>query len=151
MVEILERADGHIIGTWGRVMLLVFRERASGPGIDHAQELLRGWADSAAVIISVVPPQPPRPPDAETRAAMERAVRDPIPGLKGAGTLYEGSGFIAAAIRSAVSRLQRLRTGESLRFFRTTNEAAAWAAELLQAPSITGQKLAAAIAEVREG
>ena len=150
-VQILEKTDTHSIATWGRVMLLVWNARSTGPGIDSAHAHLRGWAKGSSVLINVVPPQPARPPDEETRAAMERATQDPIPGLRGVGTIYEGGGFIAAAIRSLVSRLQLLRKGETMRFFRTPEEAALWAAQTLGAPGLSGEGLAEAIRQARAG
>ncbi len=150
-VQILEKTDTHTIATWGRVMLLVWSARSTGPGIDSAHAHLRGWAKGASVLINVVPPQPARPPDEETRAAMERATQDPVPGLCGVGTIYEGGGFIAASIRSLVARMQLLKKGETMRFFRTPAEAAVWAAQTLGAPGLTAEGLTEAIRQARAG
>jgi hypothetical protein len=153
-VEVREKTDDHTIATWGRVVLLVFSRRASAQGITGVHAFLRAWAPTqvgGVVLVSVVSPQPPKPPDDETRAAMAHATANPVPGMMGAGTLYEGGGFIAASIRAMVSRLQLLRTGERLVFFRSTDEAAAWAAETLAAKELTGEGLAEAIRTVRAG
>lgn len=148
-VQILEKTDTYVIATWGRVMLLVWSARSTGPGIDAAHKHLRSWAKGASVLLNVVPPQPARPPDEPTRQAMERATQDPIPGVRGVGTIYEGGGFIAASIRALVSRMQLLKKGETMRFFRTSHEAAVWAAQTLGAPGLSAEGLDAAIREAR--
>ncbi len=152
-VEVQEKAEGYTIATWGRVALLLFSRRATAQGITRVHAFLGGWAPKQAggvALVSVVAPQPPKPPDDETRAALAHATAHPVPGMRGAGTLYEGDGFIAASIRAMVSRLQLLRTGERLVFFRSADEAAAWAAALLGSREITGPGLAEAIQKARE-
>lgn len=149
-VQILEKNDSYTIATWGRVMLLIWQSRSTAQGLDALQAHLRAWAKSSAVVLNVVPPQPARPPDQATRDAMDRAARNPVPGVLGVATLYEGGGFIGASIRLLVSRLRLLRTGEAMRFFRNTDEAALWAAQTLGAPSLRGDSLAAALREARE-
>ncbi len=152
-VEVLERTDDYTIASWERMVFLVWASRATGSGIDRVHAVLQDFAPrhpAGVALLNVVPPQPTRPPDELTRAALERASRNPVPGVKGIGTLYEGSGFIAASVRSVVARVQFVRTGERLHFFGKPEEAAAWAATLLAA-EITGDTLAEAIRQVREG
>lgn len=152
-VEVLERAEGYTIALWGPVELLVWNQRSSAQGIDHAYAALAARAGAHAggmVLVNVVPRQPTRPPDEETRAAMRRAMASPVPALRGVCTIHEGEGFVAASIRALVARLAMSRAGVPFRFFRDANEAAAWAAELLRAPGIDGARLGKAIQEARE-
>lgn len=152
-VEVLERSDGYTIAVWGGVMILLWRDQPSGAGIDRVQELLgvrAGLHHGGLVLVNVIPPRPPRPPDDATRAAMDRAAQHRVPGVKGVATIHEGGGFIGASIRALVSRMSLLRRGEPLRFFGSPAEAAAWAAELLGAPGVTGEGLAEAIRAARE-
>jgi hypothetical protein len=149
-VEILERTDTFTIGIFRRVLLLVWSGRNSALGVERSHAHFRQLKGQAGVILSVVAPRPTGPPEDDTRAALDRVRNHPVPGLLGVATLYEGSGFVAAAIRAIVTRIRQPGQGGATRFFRSGEEAASWAAELLRQPELTGQALANAIREVRE-
>ncbi len=152
-VEVVERTDGFCVAGWSRVLLLVFRERSTAQGVERLHAVARTWAAARpqpVVLLTVVPPQPARPPDDAMRAALRRAVLDPSPRVAGVGTLFEGSGFIAAFVRALMSRLQRHSARVPMRVFRTAAEAADWASDLLRDPGISGERLTAAIRAARE-
>ncbi len=151
-VQFLERTDEFCVAAWGRLLLLVFRERSTAPGVQRLHTHARSFAAArpdGVVLLTVVPPQPARPPDDAMRAALRRAVLDPAPGVAGVGTLFEGSGFIAAFVRALMSGLQRHSRRLPMRVFRTADEAAGWASGLLRDPGISGERLAEAIRAAR--
>ncbi|AUX46882.1 hypothetical protein SOCE26_083910 [Sorangium cellulosum] len=154
-VELLERADGYVVATWRRLMLLVWRGQASVAGVERSRVLFQPWAarqPGGAAFLIVVPRQRTGPPDAETRAAMQRAASAPGGYLKGMATLIEAEGFIAASVRALMMRLQPRGTqGPAPVFFRTSAEVAAWAAAVLQDREVAPEELAEAIRVVREG
>lgn len=154
-VEILEKAEAYTVAVWRRMMLLVWRGETRAIGIDRSQALFRQWAEQqpgGAALLVVVPRQPPGPPDEQTRAAMARAMKKASPSLRGMGTLLEAEGFIAASVRALLSRLHhRHAHGIAPKVFRTPEEVAPWAAELLADPEITAGGLAEAIRVAREG
>jgi len=153
-VEVLERTDVYIVAVWRRLMLLIWRGQTRAVGIDRSQLLFRQWGERqprGAAMLVVVPRQPPGPPDDETRAAMARAMGNPSPALRGVGTFLEAQGFIAATVFAIVSRIhQKHAVGMAPKLFRTVEEGAAWAAEVLGDPEITPATLAAAIGGARE-
>jgi hypothetical protein len=154
-VEVLERAETHVVAVWRRTMLLIWRGQTCASGIERSQALFREWAGKqpgGAALLVVVPRQPPGPPDEATRAAMTHAMQNPSPALRGMGTLLEAEGFIAASVRALVSRMhQKHARGMAPKMFRTPEEAAPWAAELLGDPEVTAARLAEAIREARAG
>ncbi len=149
-VEILERTGAFTIAIFGRVLLLVWSGRNSALGIERSHAHFRELKGRAGVILSVLGPRPMGPPDDDTRAALDRVRSHPIRGLLGVATLYEGSGFLAAAIRAIVTRIRQPAQGEATRFFRSAGEAASWASGLLGQPELTGQALAGAIRKSRQ-
>ncbi|HYD42521.1 MAG TPA: hypothetical protein VEB43_16965 [Anaeromyxobacter sp.] len=154
-VEVLEKTELYAVAVWRRVMLLVWRGQIRAAGVDGSQALFRAWVHErpgAAALLVVVPRQPPGPPDEETRAAMARASEDPPVALAGTATLLEAHGFIAATVRSIISRVYRRHArGLGVKVFCAVEEAAPWAAELLGDPAITPEGLAAAIRVARAG
>ncbi len=152
-IEVLERADEFCVAAWGRIMLLAFRRRSTAEGVQRLHALAGPWArgrPGGVVLLNVVPPQPLRPPDEAMRAALRRAVLSPSPGISGVGTIFEGSGFVAAFVRALMSGLQRHSGRVPMRVFRTPAEAAGWAAGLLREPALSGERLAEAIRAVRD-
>ncbi|WP_438008243.1 hypothetical protein WME89_05740 [Sorangium sp. So ce321] len=154
-VELLEQTDVYVVATWRRLMLLVWRRQASVAGVERSRALFQPWAArqlGGAAFLVVVPPQRTGPPDEATRAAMQRAASAPGGYLKGMATLIEAEGFIAASVRALMMRLQARGTqGLAPNIFRTTAEAAAWVAAVLQDPEVTPEKLEEAIRVAREG
>lgn len=154
-VEVLEKTDVYIVAVWRRMMLLIWRGPIQAAGIDRSQALFHAWAEGqpgGAALFVVVPRQPPGPPDDEMRAAMARAMATRPEVLRGMGTLLEAHGFIAATVRSIISRtFQRHARGMSLNIFCAPDEAALWAAELLGDPAITTEALTDAIRAARAG
>src|SRR5512142_905254 len=152
-VEILERTEDFSIAGWGRVLLLVFRTRSTAQGIERLHALAPSWAaarSGGVVLLNVVPPQPARPPDEAMRAALRRAVEDGSPGVLGVGTIFEGSGFVAAFVRALMSGLQRHSGRLPMRVFRGAPEAAGWAAHVLDGGQISAAGLSEAIRAVRQ-
>jgi hypothetical protein len=153
-VEVLERTDVYVVAVWRRLMLLVWRGQTRAAGIDRSHALFRQWGErqpGGAAMLVVVPRQPPGPPDDETRAAMARASGNPSPALRGIGTLLEAQGFIAATVFAIVSRIHQKHAGAMApKLFRTVDEGAAWASEVLGDPEITPATLAGAIGGARE-
>ncbi len=151
-VELLERTEDFSVAGWGRVLLLVFRTRSTAEGIERLHALAPSWAAAppgGVVLLNVVPPQPVRPPDEAMRAALRRAIQDGSPEVAGVGTIFEGSGFVAAFVRALMAGLQRHSGGLPMRVFRSAAEAAGWAAELVDGPEITADGLSEAIRAVR--
>lgn len=153
--ELLERTDGtdgYVVAVWRRLMLLVWRGKASAAGIDRSRELCARWSASqpgGVVFVVVLPRQRTGPPDEESRAAMQRAARSPSSWhLRGTATLVESEGFIASSVRSI---MMALTTGRAPNVFRTTGELATWAATLLKDPELTAAGLAEAIRVARDG
>ncbi len=150
-VELLERTDGYAVAAWRRLMLLVWRGQATATGIERSRALFQPWVErqpGGGAFLIVVPNQRVPPPDEQTRAAMARTAREPDGPYLGMATLIEAEGFIAASVRSIMTRLQG---GKTSKVVRTTDEAATWAAELLADPGLTGEGLAAAIRTAQEG
>lgn len=154
-VEVLEKTELYVVAVWRRVMILVWRGQIRAMGIDRSQVLFRAWVHErpgAAALLVVVPRQPPGPPDEDTRAAMARASEDLPAALAGTATLLEAHGFIAATVRSIISRVsQRHARGLGVKVFCAADDAALWAAELLADPAITTEGLAEAIRAARAG
>jgi len=154
-VEVLEKTELYVVAVWRRVMMLIWRGQIRAMGVDRSQSLFRAWVHERpgpAALLVVVPRQPPGPPDEETRASMVRASEDPPAALAGTATLLEAHGFIAATVRSILSRVyQRHARGLAVKVFCAPDEAALWAAELLADPAITPEGLAGAIRAAREG
>ncbi|WP_437486794.1 hypothetical protein WME75_04530 [Sorangium sp. So ce1014] len=149
--ELLERTDAYVVAVWRRLMLLVWRGKASAAGIDRSRELFDRWAANqpgGAGFLVVLPLQPTGPPDEESRAAMQRAARSPSRHLRGTATLVEAEGFIAASVRSIMMRLQ---SRQAPNLFRTADEVATWAAALLEDPELTPAGVAEAIRVARAG
>lgn len=154
-VEVLEQTELYVVAVWRRVMMLLWRGQIRAVGVDRSHLLFRAWVHErpgAAALLVVVPRQPPGPPDDETRAAMARACEDPPAALAGTATLLEAHGFIAATVRSILSRVyQRHARRLGVKVFCAADEAALWAAELLRDPAITSEGLAEAIRTARAG
>lgn len=151
-VEILERTEEFCIAGWGGVLLLVFRTRSTAQGVDRLHALTPSWAAArpgGVVLLNVVPPQPARPPDEAMRAALRRAVQDQSPEVMGVGTIFEGSGFVAAFVRAVMSGLQ-WHASMPMRVFRSSAEAAGWVAHLLDSREVTAAGLSEAIRTVRQ-
>ncbi len=153
-VQVLERTDAYSIATWRRLMLLIWRAEASAAGVERSRRFFQPWAESlpgGAAFLVVVPGQRVRPPDDETRAAMERTSSAPTGPFKGMATLIEAEGFIAASVRSLMTRLLTARMrGATPCFFRTVADTAAWASKLLEDPEITAAGLEQAIRQARQ-
>ncbi len=150
-VELLEQTDGYAVAAWRRLMLLVWRGQATVAGIERSQALFQPWVErqpGGGAFLIVVPAKRVPPPDEATRAAMARTAREPGGAFKGMATLIEAEGFIAASVRSIMTRLQG---GKSTRVVRTTDEAAAWASGLLDDAGLTGEGLAEAIRIAAQG
>jgi hypothetical protein len=134
-------------------MLLVWRGQSSAQGIERSRELFDPWAEELGRPVSfliVTQPAQRVPPDAATRAAMQRAMSKVSSQLMGMATLIEDEGFVAASIRAVMTRLHS--SGDvAPKFLRTTDEAAAWARELLQDPELSRSGLEQAIRLAREG
>jgi hypothetical protein len=144
-VELLEKTDSYAVATWRRLMLLVWRGQANVAGVERSQALFQPWVEQlpgGGALLIIVPHLRVPPPDEATRAAMERTAREPGGSYRGMATLIEAEGFIAASIRSIMTRL---RGGKHTKVIRTMDEAAAWAAELLEDPGLTAEGLAEAI------
>ncbi|WP_437799146.1 hypothetical protein [Sorangium sp. So ce693] len=149
--ELLERTDGYVVAVWRRLMLLVWRDKASAAGIDRSREHFARWSASqpdGAVFVVVLPRHLTGPPDEASRAAMQRAARSPSRHLRGTATLVESEGFIASSVRSI---MMALTTGRAPNVFRTIGELATWAATLLKDPELTAAGLAEAIRVARKG
>jgi len=153
-VEILERTDVYVVATWRRIMLLVWRAQANVAGIERSRKFFESWArelPGGAVFVVVIPRPRTRPPDEETRAAMERVSAAPEGFYRGTATLIEAEGFIAASVRAIMMRLQAHGVqGLPPNIFRTPAEVAAWAVDILADPGVTGERLAEAIRVARE-
>ena len=150
-VELLERTDAYVVAVWRRIMLLVWRGHATAAGIERSRELFGRWAagyPGGAAFVVVLPRQGTGPPDEASRAAMERAASSASRYLRGTATLVESEGFIAASVRSLMTRLYTRRAPN---VFRTAAEVAAWAAALLGDPELTPAGVAEAIRVAREG
>lgn len=153
-VELLERTEVYVVATWRRLMLLVWRGQANVAGVERSRAFFQAWAErqeGGAAFLVVVPRERTRPPDEETRAAMQRVASTRGESLKGIATLIEAEGFVAASVRIIMMRLQtRGRQGPAPIFFRTPAEVATWAAALLQDEEVTPGRLAEAIRLARE-
>ncbi len=148
-VDVIERTDAYAIVAWRRLMLLVWRGPATAAGVERSRALFQPWVAGQAgggALLVVIPGRQSRPPDAETRAAMERTASDPEGPFKGMGTLIEAEGFVAATVRSVMTRL---RHASAATVFRTVDETAAWAAQLLGDRELTAAGLQAAIGVAR--
>lgn len=150
-VELLERTDAYVVAAWRRLMMLVWKGQASAAGIDRSSALFRPWAErhpEGVAFLIVVTTQRTQPPDEQTRAAMERTRRVPEGPFRGMATLIEAEGFVAATVRSIMTRLQG---GGGGKVFRTVDEVAAWGAALLDDPGFTAEGFAEALRTARQG
>lgn len=149
-VEQLERTDAYVVAGWRRLMLLLWCGPPTAAGVERSHALFGRWVEGqpdGGAFLVVVPGERPGPPDAETRAAMERTARSVSPRLKGIATLHEAEGFIAASVRAVMTGLH---TGGPPKVFRSTADAAAWASALLGDPELTAAALTAAIRTARD-
>jgi hypothetical protein len=149
--ELLESTDGYVILIWRRLMLLVWRGIATAPGIERSRALFEQWLQTqhrGGAFLIVVPGDRTPPPDDATRAAMERTASSPSGLFRGMATLIEAEGFIAASVRSIMTRLHPRDAGAPCVFSRPT-DAAAWASSLLADPEITSAGLMEAIRTAR--
>lgn len=94
------------IGFYGRVCLLSWSHAATTSGIERNQAVLESWLrrggrDFAQLVH--IPPSARTPPSEATRAAMNRCMAALSPHVRCLVMVYEGSGFVAATIRSVVS------------------------------------------------
>ncbi len=148
-LELMERADGYALAAWRRLMLIVWRGQATAAGIERSRAVFEPWAmrqkGSTAMLI-VVPGRLTRPPDEETRTAMQRSASSPAGSFRGMATLIEAEGFIAASARAVMARIHG---AGPTKVFRTVDEAAAWAAALLDDAELTPPGLAEAIRVAR--
>jgi hypothetical protein len=150
-LELLERTVECTIVGWRRLMLVVWHDQATASGILRSRTLFEPWATrqpGGAAILVVVPAKLTRPPDEAARRAMVASTRAPEGIFRGMGTLLEAEGFIAASARAIVARIHRFDVAN---IFRTVDEAAAWAARVLDDPGHTAEGLAAAIRTARGG
>jgi hypothetical protein len=151
--EALERTEQYVVTVSRRIMLLVWQGKASADGIERSRSLFVEWVKDhprGAVFVVVVPAKRTRAPDDETVKAMHRTANSPHPRCKGTATLLEAEGFIAASVRSIMTRLHGGGGNErAANVFGTTAEVAAWAAELLDDPEISGAFLDEGIAMAR--
>ena len=150
-VERLECADEYAVSVWRRLMLLVWLDKANTVGIERSRVLFDEWVKDqphGALFLVVVPGQRTRAPDDKTRRAMTLAASTRHPRCLGIATLLEAQGFIAASVRSIMTRLH---AGGGANVFGSTAEAASWAAPLLLDSAITSAALAEAIRASREG
>jgi hypothetical protein len=148
--ELLEQADAYAVATWRRLMLLVWLSQASAAGIARSQALFEAWAKrhpQGAALLVVIPGQLTRPPDEEARSAMQRTAAAPEGPFRGMATLIEAEGFIAATVRSIMTRIQG---GRPARVFGNAHDAAVWAAALLEDPELTPDGLSGAIGAARQ-
>jgi hypothetical protein len=147
-IELLERTDGYVVAVCRRLMLLIWRGQATAVGIERAHALFDRWAKNqtgGAAFLVVIPNQNTDPPDAEARAAMRRTANSPSPHLRGTATLIEAEGFIAATVRSVMTRFH----GGAVNF-QSVPEASKWVATLLNDPVFTPAFLSDAIRAARE-
>jgi hypothetical protein len=147
-LEVLERNDTYVIAAWRRLFLLLWLGKPSVAGIERSRILFDGWAKNhpkGAAFLIVVPPEQSGAPDEKIRQAMQRTSLSPSGQLKGMATLFQAEGFIAAAVRSAMTRLNILREKDATNLFGTVAAAAAWAAALLNDPELSAADLKEAI------
>lgn len=150
-IALLEQTDTYVVATWRRLMMLVWKGQANAIGIDRSSALFRPWVErqaAGAAFLIVVSTQRTKPPDEETRAAMKRTRRVPDGTFRGVATLIEAEGFVAATVRSIMTRLHG---GGGVKVFRTVDEVADWGAELLEDPGFTTEGIAEALRAAREG
>ncbi|MGC4067183.1 MAG: hypothetical protein QM784_21590 [Polyangiaceae bacterium] len=149
--EILEGSEDYVVLVWRRLMLLAWRGTANAKGIERSRVLFEQWLQTqprGGAFLIVVPDERTPPPDAETRAAMQRTASSPLGPFKGMATLIEAEGFIAASVRSIMMRLQPREAGAPAVFGKPA-DAAAWAAGLLEDPEITTAGLMEALRTAR--
>jgi len=78
-----------------------------------------------------------KPPSEEIRADIKRAIAQAGPHLRGLAQVVEGTGFGAAAKRSALSVITLVaRFPFPIKIFSTRREAAFWVKEMLSDPSL---------------
>jgi hypothetical protein len=149
--ELLEGSEDYVVLAWRRLMLLAWRGTANVKGVERSRELFEQWLQAQSrggAFLIIVPDERTPPPDAETRAAMQRTASSPIGPFKGMATLIEAQGFIAASVRSIMMRLHPREAGAPA-VFNKPADAAAWASGLLDDPEITTAGLMEAIRTAR--
>lgn len=138
----------NLIVTFGRnepsiALLDNFVDSAKRLRVSHAKLVAMIVIESAA-----------KPPSDEIRAATSRALHSVGPDMLAMAHVIEGKGFVAAALRGAVTTLSLLnRFPFPIHAFGEVDEAASWLSERLQAAqagTLTSHAIAAAARVARE-
>jgi hypothetical protein len=141
VLEGLERTEDCAIAIWDRLVLVRWRVNVTARGLARAHERVATLVEArgGAVLFSIVPPECSGPPSPEAQRAVREATATLVAGLQGVGIVFEGSGFLAAAIRALTLRLGggAQASGGRVQVFRTLEDAARWAEKRLGPPDLS--------------
>lgn len=147
-VDLLARTDTYVIAAWRRLLMLIWRGEANAVGIEHSRIVFDHWVKAyprGAAFLVVVQAQHAKPPNEETREAMHKTAVSPSVGLRGMGTLILAEGFLAASVRSIMTRLNVLIGSNATNLFETPGKAADWVIQVTGDSEVSSVKLAKAI------
>ena len=132
----IEHVDGRsVIGAWNNVFVMVFRDVPSADWLRLAGEREAAFAarhPEGFVVLAVLPSMLLNLPS-DVRDEAERLSRHRSPYLQAIALVIEGTGFVAAAVRSVASGISMLsRDKTPMRTFNNVEPASAWIATFLE-------------------
>jgi hypothetical protein len=151
-VDVLDRGESHLFGTWHDVFVTVWRGRATLDALkrvgQYQAQLEKRFPDGycALAVLSMASLRM----DAEMRAEATRLTNNPGPGLKAIAQVIQGTGLGAATTRMVASGLMLVRkTKVPSKLFDDVPTAVRWLMPHLRSPAAerltTPNELATAI------
>jgi hypothetical protein len=144
-LRVLEVDKDHAMGTWGNMLIIVWRGITYIPTIERCMvamsELIAAYP--AGIGLLQVAEMTAKPPDGAVRAAVARMLASGRDHVTSSSLVYSGTGFWMAACRAFVTGLTLLsRPGFPHEVFATVDEAANWHARLIPRADgrFTGQR-----------
>lgn len=152
---VIESTPDHVIGTLENVSFHVWRHRtlaAAVPAVIEAFARARGQGGGRFANVGIVEANAPLP-ESEVRSQLARLMRDAGEEIVASSMTFEGTGFRAAAVRSAVMGLSLMaRQPYPHRIFASVGEATDWLVSQMrrrQAPSPPSSTIRRAIRRLR--
>lgn len=127
--EILSRGSNLTVATWRNLFVIVWRGVVTLSAVEHADALLKRFAEtvSGRIVVMIVIEERTPPPGLHTRNATVGVLRRMAPRILCLPVICEGQGFLASAQRAAIAGMNLiLRYPYPHKTFATVDEAAEW-------------------------
>ena len=110
MTVVRVSTQDHVIATWDRVMILIFRVESTMAAVRDAQGVFDNLAHehSGGVFLLTIVERDARMPSVVVRGALAEFLAQAAGRMVLSAVVYEGTGFRATAVRSVVSGLAML-------------------------------------------